>query len=621
MSRRAQTLAALALAALWGAALGYQHWRGNPWFLDRVEATMTDLRTLLRGVRPAPDIVTIVAIDDAAASRAGGYPLPRAALADIIAALAGLGPKAIAIDLLLVDPGPEPGDTDLVAALAAGRSIIAAAAVYADGSQWVEGSGNASLDRVPHAERLLLPLGRFGAVAAIGVVNVATDFSGTPRAVPMVFRAGDRLQASLPLRTAAVATGEDPDVQPGSVTVAGRTIPTDIGNLLPLNFYGARGTVRTLSAAEVLAGRLDPVLARDRIVVIGATVTGGGDVFPTPFDPVLPGVEVMATAIANLMTGDALVRNETTRLVDAAFAIMLPVAIVGLLAWRRSVFGLALIALVVAAWLAVNLAAFSRGIWLSAALPMTAAIPPAILFGLWQIWFDRRRAQHFAGQARLLRQFQAPMLARHLDEHPDFLKEPIRQDAAIVFIDLSGFTGLSETLGPISVRDLLNDFYGLVESEARGCGGTITTFMGDGAMIVFGLPEASAGDAAAAAKCCVGLAGRMRGWLATLPPAISSRVGFKLGAHFGVIVASRLGGSTHQQITATGDTVNVASRLMEIAAAAGADVAVSHEMLQVAGSDNALYRSGSLAGPRQTDIRGRSGTLAVWLWRPDRPAL
>jgi len=47
---------------------------------------------------------------------------------------------------------------------------------------------------------------------------------------------------------------------------------------------------------------------------------------------------------------------------------------------------------------------------------------------------------------------------------------------------------------------------------------------------------------------------------------VRSRLGFKVGAHFGTIVASRLGGGSYHHITATGDTVNVASRLMEVAA-------------------------------------------------------
>ena len=103
----------------------------------------------------------------------------------------------------------------------------------------------------------------------------------------------------------------------------------------------------------------------------------------------------------------------------------------------------------------------------------------------------------------------------------------------------------------------------------------------------------------------------------SLPPSIASRTGFKIGAHFGPIVASRLGGGSHQHITATGDSVNVASRLMEVAAKQGAVLAVSDDLLRQAGRDSALHASGILTGPKETRIRGRSRALSVWFWRND----
>jgi adenylate cyclase len=314
------------------------------------------------------------------------------------------------------------------------------------------------------------------------------------------------------------------------------------------------------------------------------------------------------------MTGDGLVRDRRTRLADMAFAVILPMAFVGLLSWRRSLPGMAAILGVGAVWLAVNLAAFSQNIWLSFTLPLAAAAPPAILYGLLQIWLGRRSARQFAEESQLLQRFQAPALAKWLVQNPTFLAAPVRQVAAIVFIDLSGFTGLSEKLGPGAVRELLNAFYGLVEEEAAACGGMITNFMGDGAMILFGLPEATGEEAANATRCAERLANRTRAWLASLPPAAAKGTGFKIGAHLGVIVASRLGGATHQQITATGDTVNVASRLMEVAAGHGADIALSDDLWQAAGPDNPLHGSGTLRGPAEAEIRGRTGRLAIWLW-------
>jgi adenylate cyclase len=615
MSGRAlQTLIALALAGVWALGLGVKHWRGDVWFLERVEATMTDLRTLIRGRREAPDLVTIIAIDDAAARQAGGYPVPRATLARIVDAVASFDPKVIAVDLLLVDPKPEAGDEALARALGRSRSVIAAAAVYAESKQLTTAEADGPLARVPSADRLLRPLKKFTDVAAVGVANVITE-GGAARFFPMLFRSGDRIEASLPLRVAAVASGQDPGIEANRLSVGGRSIRTDIGHVLPLNFYGPRGTIRTISAAAVLDGRLARDSVHERIVVIGATVSGGGDVFPSPFDPVLPGVEIISTAIAHLMTGDGLVRDRAVRLADAGIAVVLTVVLVGLLAWRRSAIGFGAIVGVVLIWLAVNVVAFSYGIWLSAALPMAAAVPPAILFGSAQIWLSRRRAQDFAEQSELLKRFQPPGLGEWLAQHPDFLAEPVRENAAIVFIDLSGFTGLSETLGPAATRELLNAFSELVAERALACGGVITSFTGDGAMIVFGLPKPAADDASNAALCCVDLSNRTRSWLAALPAATASRIGFKVGAHYGAVVASRLGGEGHQLITATGDTVNVANRLMEVAAAHGAELALSDDMLQAAGLDSALFKSGILSGPEETKIRGRSGSLTIWLWR------
>jgi adenylate cyclase len=143
----------------------------------------------------------------------------------------------------------------------------------------------------------------------------------------------------------------------------------------------------------------------------------------------------------------------------------------------------------------------------------------------------------------------------------------------------------------------------------------ITSFLGDGAMILFGLPEAAPDHAARAAQCSIALCVKTERWIETLPPEMAARIGFKIGAHFGIIVASRLGGGNRQQISATGDTVNVASRLMEVAARNQAPLAISSELLLVARRQIEPFEEGSLEGPIETRVRGRSGSLSIWLWR------
>jgi adenylate cyclase len=616
IGRHLQTIIAVVLAGVWGAGIYFEHGRGRLRFLDRVESATVDLRTLFRGVRVPPDLVTIVAIDDAIVKQGGVYPLPRIELAKLVDAIARLEPRVIAVDILLVDKGPDQADEALARSLAACPAVIAAAAVFPEASQSLSAeSDHGPLARLPVAERFLLPLKKFADHAKIGVVNVATDQTGVPRSIPLLFRTDDTVEMSLPLRVAVMGTGKEPRIESNRVTLDQRSVSTEVDLVLPITFYGPRRTIRTMSAASVLAGDIAPDAIRNRIVVLGATVTGGGDFFSTPFEPLLPGVEVISTAITHLMAGDGLLRNRSVRIADGIVAVLLPVVLIGLLAWRRNAVGLIAAAAVVLIWTVTIFLAFSSGVWLSAAVPIAAATPPVVLFGAVQLWSGRRQAQYLAFRSELLEQFQAPALQDWLTRDPKFLAEPVRQNAAVVFIDLSGFTSLSEQLGPDRTRELLKDFHALVDKEVVTCGGMVMSFQGDGAMILFGLPVAATSDALRAADCALRLCVSVQRWLTSLPPSTESNLGFKVGAHFGVVVASRLGGGSYRHITATGDTVNVASRLMEVAASYGAKLALSDEFLNAAGRDCALSKSGILNGPSEVRIRGRSGSLAIWLWR------
>lgn len=617
MNRRVQLLVALVLAALWGAGIFAAHAYGRLAFLDRLEATLTDLRTLARGAQSPPDLVTIVAIDDTVVKRGGAYPLPRADLARVVDTIVQFKPKVVAIDLLLVDRSAAIGDATLAHTLATGPIVLAAAAIFPNASETVAPGGAGPLAALPEAERFLLPLQVFADHADVGIVNVATGQSGSPLAVPMLFRTGDKVELSLPLRVASRALDRPLTITPDHLMLGDRAVPTDTDFSLPITYYGPRRTIRTVSAQSIFDGTLDRKAIENRIVVIGAAVAGGGDFFPTPFDSLMPGVEVVSTAITHLVAGDSIVRDRKVHVADALTAILLPMLLVGLLAWRRSALGFVAAAAVMVAWAGLNLFAFMHGVWLDAATTLAAAVPPVALFIGVQTWAGSRRTQHLAAKSRSLAQLQAPAVQEWLARDPNFLAKPVRQDAAVVFIDLSGFTTLSEQIDPNELQEILKAFHALIDKAAVDCGGMITGFLGDGAMILFGLPGAMPDDAARALKCAIDLHRGVERWIASLPPAIGGRLGFKMGAHFGPIVASRLG-ERHQHITATGDTVNVASRLMEVAAQNDARLALTASLLDAADFHGAP--DGVLSGPLLTQVRGRSGVVTVWFWRDrDRP--
>jgi adenylate cyclase len=352
-------------------------------------------------VQTPPDLVTIVAIDDTVVKRGGSYPLPRADLARIVDTIVQFKPKIVAIDLPLADRSAAIGDATLAHTLATGPMVLAAAAIFPSASEVVTPGRARPFDALPQAQRFLLPLPAFADHADVGIVKVATGQSGSPLSVPMLFRTGDKVEPSFPLRVASRALDQPLTIAPDHLMLGDRAVPADTSFELPITYYGPRRTIRTVSAQSIFDGTLDRKAIENRIVVIGAAVAGGGDFFATPFDSLMPGVEVISTAITHLVAGDGIVRDRKIHIADALVAILLPMLLVGLLAWRRSVLGLVAAAAVTIAWAILNLAAFTHGVWLDAATTLAATVPPVAVFLGGQLWAGRRRTQYLAAKSRV----------------------------------------------------------------------------------------------------------------------------------------------------------------------------------------------------------------------------
>jgi adenylate cyclase len=361
----------------------------------------------------------------------------------------------------------------------------------------------------------------------------------------------------------------------------------------------------------VLRGDLDPEALRSKVVIVGVTAAGASDSFATPFDRVAPGAEVFATAIGNLLAGDGLVRTPSTRRLDAAAAIALPVLMIALIAMRDAATGLALASLVFALWLAGVFLAFVNGYWLSIAAPLASVAPLTVGFAAVRSIVERRAGMKIAAERSTLARFHSPALLDQLLKEPDFLEMPVRQDVAVMFVDLSGSTGVAEALGPERTRDLFGAMQTLVEAEVTAHGGVVINYMGDGVLAVFGLPKPRTDDAARALAAVEALHESMTAWLAKLPLAERQRLDFRIGLHFGPVILSRLGSPTQQQITATGDTVNVASRLLEVAKQQHCRIVVAEDLFKAASATAPTVGDTAGYAPLTVSIRGRASDLPV----------
>jgi len=606
------TLTFAVIGVVGGGFLGARHIAGMESGLDRLENLTVDWRFSLAGAQSAPRGVVIVAIDDETVREVGGYPLPRNVLARIIRGLAAHDPQVVAIDMLFLDAGKPDADLELVDALRSTRTVVGAMGQFdrsPTGREVQVQTGEFA--GAPIASNILWPIPAVRDATRTGLVNLATDQAGVPRHVPMIFIAGDSIMPSLALAASAAALNTEPVLGPGTLKLAGRTISMDLGYHLPIRYYGPRGSVRQVSAVRVLRGDLAADDVRGQIVLVGAAAAALGDTFATPFDDVVPGVEIFATAVGNLLAGDGLVRTNFIRKIDAAEAILLATLAVLFLAMRRITIGVGLAGLVFALWIGSTVAAFLSGYWLSLAVPLAAALPVAMSYGLMRLGYDRYLSGRLTSEKAALTKFQSPRLVEHILKNPRFLEQPVRQDTAVVFLDLSRFTEVTEILGPEWTRDLLADFHALIERDVDEHDGFVVGFMGDGAMIIFGVPEPRPDDASRALLAIVQLQKSLTAWIHALPPVARDRLSVRIGGHVGPVVVSRLGPAHHQHVTATGDTVNVTSRFLEVAKQHRASVVVSDDLYVAAKSSASSVMA---AAAFDVNIRGRAQGLRIRIW-------
>jgi adenylate cyclase len=606
--RRAQllvTLLACVSSVIWAALVGQVHLHSQEGALARLDSPLLDLRFRLASRPPAPAEVVIVAIDDAAMAAARAFPYPRDEMARLITAISAASPRAVAVDSLFLDPGRPEADEALATALASGPTTIAGAALFS--RQAASTTGKSGLDALPRAEGVLSPEPGLARNAPVGMVNLVLDSGGTPRLMPLLLAgpAGEPLP-SLVLRAVSIGRSVVPRFDDQGVAVEAGIVPLDIGWSLPLRYYGPRGTLTTISASTVSQGTLPPQTFRNRVVFVGTTATGAGDRFATPYDPVMPGVEVLATAAANLLTGSTLVRSAGTRTLDAVAGLAIALASVCAVMLAPLPIGIPIVVALLLLWMGGAFLAFAEGYWLNTTLPLIVALPGVLLCVLARHVIERRTQQGLARSHAALGRLQPDFLVQHLVSDPDWLITPVEQHLVILFVDLSGFTNASETLGAQRARGLLDRFHAVVEGEVASHGGMVLGFLGDGAMAVFGLAEnARAAEAALIVSLTLTEGG---GPLADAVVTGEIPLRTRAGVHAGPVVLSRFGADGRQHINVTGDVVNTASRLLDIAKDLDARVVASARVIDEAGG---APGSGTWLGPYEAMLRGRTHPIVV----------
>ena len=413
--------------------------------------------------------------------------------------------------------------------------------------------------------------------AAAGHFNPLVDEDGVTRRVPMLVEFNGAYYESLAL--AVVRTyiarhddGKFPRVEPGYpqaalaaaapewLTVGPLRIPVDDQAAALVPYRGEKHSFPYISLADVVKDRVQPAALQGKIVLVGASAHGLYDLRSTPVGSVFPGVEIHANLIAGMLGGTikekpAFVGAEFILLLTGgvALAILLPL-LSALWATAATLAALGLIVLFnFAAWTHADMA-----LPLAASVAMTAAL--YVVNMAYGYFVESRSKRQFT---ELFGQYVPPELVDRMAADPaKYNMEPRSAELTILFADVRGFTGISETLKPEELREYINEYLTgmstIIRSRYRG---TLDKYIGDAVMAFWGAPVEDpqhARDAVLAAlemqRDCEALNAKFaaRGW-----PGLKIGV----GVNSGTVRVGDMGSRVRRAYTAMGDAVNVASRI------------------------------------------------------------
>jgi adenylate cyclase len=136
---------------------------------------------------------------------------------------------------------------------------------------------------------------------------------------------------------------------------------------------------------------------------------------------------------------------------------------------------------------------------------------------------------------------------------------------AVLFLDVRGFTRMSETKAPAEVVEVLNAFFERTVETLFRHDGTLDKYTGDGFMALFGAPQDLEDAARAAVECALAIRDEQGRFNEERKKAGQPPLAAGIGIHFGPALCGMVGSSRTRAYTAMGDTVNTAARICAVA--------------------------------------------------------
>jgi adenylate cyclase len=447
-----------------------------------------------------------------------------------------------------------------------------------------------------------------GSAAVIGHAQVNQDpADGVVRGITVLYdtKSGNFLPA-LSLAAVVAYRGGNPPVilRPNGVQVGDRFIPTDAQESMTLNFSAdLSDESNAISAVDVIQGNIDRRRLAGKIVFVGATDPLAGDVrlAPTNKSSRLPGVFLHANGANTMLTATYLepVGTTTTLIWVALLSVLVAFAILMLPLWLSPFLTL----LFGCGYIVLFFLRFDHGQVLNIIYPLMAIVAAFIGALALRYFVENRQRRRVTA---LFSQYVPETVAQRLvdEDRVETAAGGQRLDMTVLFCDLRGFTALSESLSPATVRVMLDHYYDRVTELVLGMRGTLMKYVGDEVFAVWGAPIPTSDHPAQALACAIAIQELTPELNRELLDRDAPEVSFGIGLNTGEAVAAHFGGRRRRQYDVVGDTVNVGARLCS--AAGRGEIILSDQVLSRVPSPPPVEPVG------RVELKGVSRELRLW---------
>ena len=525
---------------------------------------------------PSPDIL-FVDFDEPTFAQIRQYPIPRSYIAEAIARIAAGRPRVIGVDVFLSEPRTAEEDKHMQDVLTQAGNVILASQAANGALPAVRPLPLFCEPEDAAADSGYCVEGKPGALG-YALVDMPIEPDGFVRDFNL-FTAGSPPSVSFPLFLAQQYTGKT--IKPKnatSVSFLGHDVPYR-SRELATSLIGAWGAhpATHVTAWDLLQGRVSSQVFADKLVLVGQSSDAARDTFLTPLFRVadrngvrerMGGTDILAGAIRSLLEG------RTARPARP---------------WLQWLF------VAVAAMAAAYFLLFyelGHGVARLLALMLVCALTPILLYARWRFWlpfFPPELAMLFTLPLALGLQFAEEKLASReaaaqreqlMGLFASYVDPAVAETiwkrrnelslggeehvATVMFTDIRGFTALSANQPPATVLRWLNRYLTAMDEVIRAHGGFLNKFIGDGLMIIFGLPLSAGSaqqDAVRALQAALAMLERVEQLNADRSDPSMPQLRIGVGVHSGALMAGSIGSASRQEYSVIGETVNLASRL------------------------------------------------------------